>query len=732
MMQKVLLITPPFTQLNTPYPATAYLKAFLSQQGIETAQCDLSIDVFLALFSRQGLSVCFEMAHDKKELLSENSLHIVEMADAYLDTIDSVIAFLQGKRQTLAQLIADGDFLPQASRFEHTEDLDWAFGAIGLRDKAIHLCTLYLEDLGDLITEAVDPHFGFSRYAEQLGRCASSFDALQAELEKPLTVIDNLLITQLKQQMEQHNPTLVGITIPFPGNLYSALRCGEWIKANYPSVQIAMGGGFPNTELRSLEETRIFKYTDYILLDDGEIPMLQLIRLLNKEVGEDELNRTFVLRENKTVYLENAAIKDVSHAECGYPDYDGLHLDRYVSIIEIANPMHKLWSDGRWNKMTLAHGCYWGKCAFCDGSLDYIKRFNQTTAAQLADRMQAIMEQTGEPGFHFVDEAAPPALLKELCLEILRRRMKVVWWGNIRFERSFTADLCRLMKAAGCIAVSGGLEIASDRLLKLINKGVDVAQVARVANHFTQSGIMVHAYLMYGFPTQTAQETIDSMETVRQLFENEVVQSGFWHRFAMTAHSPVGLSPESFGAEVIEGPFGGFAKNDVQFVDKKGCDHGLFSEGLRVSLYNYMQGAGFDLPLHKWFDFKIPRTTLPPSYIERVIDSREKRSISPRQKIVWLGGATEIEQTERNRKGKKSVATRLVINNKTETLACDCTSNLAQFLHNTLPSLKPSAEQAVTLEAFAELLTDKAAIKLEDFLASPAFEALNEAGLLIV
>lgn len=731
-MQKVLLITPPFTQLNTPYPATAYLKAFLSQQGIETAQCDLSIDVFLVLFSRQGLSVCFEMARDKKNLLSENSLHIVEMADAYLDTIDSVIAFLQGKRQTLAQLIADGDFLPQASRFEHTEDLDWAFGAIGLRDKAIHLCTLYLEDLGDLITEAVDPHFGFSRYAEQLGRCASSFDALQAELEKPLTVIDNLLITQLKQQMEQHNPTLVGITIPFPGNLYSALRCGEWIKANYPSVQIAMGGGFPNTELRSLEETRIFKYTDYILLDDGEIPMLQLVRLLNKEVGEDELNRTFVLRENKTVYLENTAIKDVSHAECGYPDYDGLHLDRYVSIIEIANPMHKLWSDGRWNKMTLAHGCYWGKCAFCDGSLDYIKRFNQTTAAQLADRMQTIMEQTGEPGFHFVDEAAPPALVKELCLEILRRRMKVVWWGNIRFERSFTADLCRLMKAAGCIAVSGGLEIASDRLLKLINKGVDVAQVARVANHFTQSGIMVHAYLMYGFPTQTAQETIDSMETVRQLFENEVVQSGFWHRFAMTAHSPVGLSPESFGAEVIEGPFGGFAKNDVQFVDKKGCDHGLFSEGLRVSLYNYMQGAGFDLPLHKWFDFKIPRTTLPPSYIERVIDSREKRSISPRQKIVWLGGATEIEQTERNRKGKKSVATRLVINNKTETLACDCTSNLAQFLHNTLPSLKPSAEQAVTLEAFAGLLTDKAAIKLEDFLASPAFEALNEAGLLIV
>lgn len=55
---------------------------------------------------------------------------------------------------------------------------------------------------------------------------------------------------------------------------------------------------------------------------------------------------------------------------------------------------------------------------------------------------------------------------------------------------------------------------------------------------------MVHAYLMYGFPTQTAQETIDSLEMVRQMFEQGIIQSGFWHQFAMTAHSPVGLDPK--------------------------------------------------------------------------------------------------------------------------------------------------------------------------------------------
>ncbi|MFY8045607.1 MAG: B12-binding domain-containing radical SAM protein, partial [Chitinophagaceae bacterium] len=199
----------------------------------------------------------------------------------------------------------------------------------------------------------------------------------------------------------------------------------------------------------------------------------------------------------------NSLCKDYSFAEVGTPDYSDLLLDQYISAIEVVNPMHSLWSDGRWNKLTMAHGCYWGKCTFCDISLDYIKIYEPVTASLLADRMEAMIAQTGQTGFHFVDEAAPPALMRALALEIIRRKMVVSWWANIRFEKSFTRDLCLLLKRSGCIAVSGGLEVASDRLLTLIQKGITVAQVARVSKSFTDAGIMVHAYLMYGFPTQT-------------------------------------------------------------------------------------------------------------------------------------------------------------------------------------------------------------------------------------
>jgi radical SAM superfamily enzyme YgiQ (UPF0313 family) len=619
LAQSVLLITPPFTQLNTPYPATAYLKGFLNGLGIRSHQADLGIEVISELFSREGISPVFGEIDKKQGKLSKNARRIISLRDDYLRTINPVISFLQGKNPTFAYLISEGGYLPEASRFNDLGDLEWAFGTMGITDKAKHLATLYLEDLSDLITEAIDPHFGFSRYAEQLARSANTFDKIDRELKKDDSLIDKLLIRLLQKHIDQLEPTIIGLSVPFPGNLYCALKCGQWIRENRPAIKTVLGGGFASTELRSLKDPRLFEYIDYVTLDDGEAPLQQLIRLLDQEDGSDRLKRTFSLRDNQVNYEDTSKVEDVSQANSGTPDYTDLPLDKYLSVIEVVNPMHRLWSDGRWNKLTLAHGCYWAKCTFCDTSLDYIGRYEPNKAEVICDRMEEVIRQTGQFGFHFVDEAASPALLRSLATEIIRRGITAVWWTNIRFEKSFTSELCALLKKSGCIAISGGLEVASDRVLKLINKGVTVEQVAKVTANLTEAGIMVHAYLMYGFPTQTAQETIDSLEVVRQLFELGLVQSGFWHHFALTAHSPAGLHPEEF--DIIrntceEGPF---ANNDLTYTDPKGCDHELFSDGLRRSLFNYMHGIGFELPLQKWFNFKVPQPTIRKGYISQFI-----------------------------------------------------------------------------------------------------------------
>jgi hypothetical protein len=359
--------------------------------------------------------------------------------------------------------------------------------------------------------------------------------------------------------------------------------------------------------------------------------------------------RTFLRVNNKVVYNNLANAKPYKQTEIGIPDYSDLYLQNYISVIEIANPMHSLWSDGRWNKLTMAHGCYWGKCTFCDISLDYIKVYEPIAAKQLVDKMEMLIEQTGEHGFHFVDEAAPPALMRALAIEIVKRGLVVTWWTNIRFEKSFTKDLCILLKASGCIAVSGGLEVASDRLLALIKKGVTVEQVAKVTQNFTQSGILVHAYLMYGFPSQTVQETVDSLEMVRQLFELGVIKSGFWHQFALTAHSPIGINPNDYQITPTMQPIT-FANNDIQFKDKTGIDHHQFSEGLRKSIFNYMHGVGFELPLQKWFQFKIPKPSIQSKFISSKLNTSSIEITKPTAKVIWLGNEPLIKYFSKSKK----------------------------------------------------------------------------------
>ncbi|MFI5196070.1 MAG: B12-binding domain-containing radical SAM protein [Chitinophagales bacterium] len=651
MSVSVFLITPPFTQLNTPYPATAYLKGFLDTRNITSFQADLGIEVTLALFSKQGLRQLFNQINIDAKPLSENAFRIIALQDDYIHTIDAVIMFLQGKDPTLAHLVCKRGFLPEASRFVQADDLHWAFGSMGTQDKAKHLATMYLEDLSDLIRECVDTHFGFSRYAEQLGRSANSFDELYGALQEGYTYIDSILINILSARMAVIQPALVAISVPFPGNLYAAFRCAQWIKKNHPAVKVVMGGGFPNTELRSLSDERVFEFFDFITLDDGEAPVENLVHYIEGNKPLEELKRTFTLADGKVIYINNNLCSDYKSGQVGTPDYSDLLLDQYISVIEVVNPMHSLWSDGRWNKLTMAHGCYWGKCTFCDISLDYIRLYEPLSAQLLCDRVEEIITQTGQTGFHFVDEAAPPALMREFALEIIRRKITISWWTNIRFEKSFTRDLCLLLKASGCIAVSGGLEVASDRLLKLIQKGITVGQVAVVCKHFTEAGIMVHAYLMYGFPTQTAQETIDSLEMVRQLFQAGILQSAFWHRFAMTAHSPVGLYPEKFGVKKETGATGAFANNDIVYTDPSGTDHDAFTAGLKKSLLNYMLSACFDYQLQKWFDFKVPKTLVLPDHIVKALEEGEYGTIMSTAKIVWLGKKPLVEKFTKSKKG---------------------------------------------------------------------------------
>ena len=632
---RTLSLIPPMTQLNTPYPSTAYLTGFLRSQELAAVQDDLALKLVLALLSQEGLADIRVQALKQPEAARSASVNFyLDHYQRYQITIDRVIAFLQGADPTLAHRIAARGYLPEGPRFatldayddDSGDPLGWAFGALGTHDRARHYATLYLNDLADVIRDCVDERFEFVRYAESLAASQPSFNPLADALAAEPTLVDRLLDRLTVEAVEREKPDLVLLSVPFPGTVYAAFRMAQTIRRVAPEVRIALGGGFANTELRQLAEPAVFDWVDFVTLDAGERPTLAIVDHLQGRRGIDRLVRTFVRNDSGQVKFMNWPEPDIPFADLGTPTWDGLPLNRYLSLLDMLNPMHRLWSDGRWNKLTIAQGCYWKKCSFCDISLDYIAHYETVSAEILVDRIEQIVAETGQTGFHFIDEAAPPKMLKALAEALIRRQVQISWWGNIRFEKSFTPEVVDLLAESGCIAVSGGLEVASDRLLALMQKGVTVDQVARVTHAFTQAGILVHAYLMYGFPTQTLQDTVDALEYVRQLFENGCIQSGFFHRFVCTVHSPVGMTPQAYGVELLPLPPTTFARNDVGFIDPTGVDHDLLGQGLKKAIYNYMHGIGLDADVRDWFDLppalprkQVPRTTVPRHQIARAL-----------------------------------------------------------------------------------------------------------------
>jgi len=636
---RVLSVIAPMTQLNTPYPSTAYLTGFLRSRGVPATQEDLALALILKLLSTSGLdavnaAISVLPASQRSALVT--AFH--DQFERYRATIGPTVAFLQGRDATLAHRICSRYFLPEGPRFQSLEayaaddgekgsdsgdNLAWAFGALGVQDRARHLATLYLNDIADVLRDAIDPRFEFVRYGERLAMSQPGFDPLAEALAAPLNLVDRTLQTLTLDMLARHRPTLVLVSVPFPGAVYAAFRIAQTIKAFDPAIVTALGGGYVNTELRELTEPRVFDHFDYLTLDAGERPLLALLEHLAGQRSASRLVRTFHRPAGSNVVrYTNFVEPDVPFDEVGTPTWDGLPLGSYLSLLDMLNPMHRLWSDGRWNKLTVAHGCYWKKCSFCDVSLDYISRFDAASAETLVDRIEAIVQETGQTGFHFVDEAAPPKSLKALAVELEKRKLAISWWGNIRFEKTFTPQLCQQLADSGCIAISGGLEVASDRLLTLMKKGVSVDQVARVTRGFSEAGILVHAYLMYGFPTQTVHDTVDALELVRQLFVAGCIQSGFFHRFTCTVHSPVGLNPEAYGVTLQAMPPVSFAKNDIGFIDPTGVDHDRLGLALKKALYNYMHGVGLEEDVRSWFGdvgMKVPRSRVARQRIERAL-----------------------------------------------------------------------------------------------------------------
>ena len=605
-MKSVLLITPPMVQFNTAYPAAPMLTAFLRRHGYQVAQEDLSLGLALRLFSPQGVKDVDQALRRRfaRRRGPPSVRHLLAYAREIQSAVAGVVAFLQGRAPEQKAHLAQPGGLPEGPRFASMRGL---FASDDDAALARHRASLFLDEIADAVHDGLDDRFELARYAESLATMAD-FDALRRALSRRRRLIDRWIDGLAEAAWRFRRPRVVGITVPFPGAIYGALRIARRMKALAPRIVTVLGGGYVNTELRELSDPRLFDDFDYVTYDDGEMPLLRIVQ-------KAPLVRTRVRRRCRVVWLDDARAPVLRHRDRPAPDFAPLSTHGYLTMAESPNPMHRLWSERRWLKLALAHGCYWHRCTFCDTCLDTIARFDPADAKTVVGWMESAMAQTGERSFHFVDEAAPPALLAAVARRILERGLEVKWWTNIRFERHFTPALAALLARAGCLAVTGGLECSTDRLLALQCKGFDLAQATRVMAAFARAGVLVHAYLMYGYPTQTAQEPVDALELVRQLFAAGFLHSAYWHRFALTVHSPAFRQADELGIRILDTPPTTFSRNEVPFSELTGVDPAPFAAGLRRAIYNFMLGQGFDLDARDWFAFPVPRARLARGFV---------------------------------------------------------------------------------------------------------------------
>ena len=622
---KILIITPPIIQPNSPYPASAYLYDFLRKQNYTVSQKDASIELLNRIFTRKF----FEKAGFPSE---------------YSAKIEAVLAFLQNKNPVLAERIASGNFLPQGRRFGVLDDfennfsggIDAFFGEMGIHNKAVFLASLFIDDCCDFINENLDSDFQISKYAEKIAACQDDFSEILAKLNGKPTEIQKIISEIVREYFEMESPDYVFFTIPFPGTLFSALFMAREFKKLNPKIKVVFGGGFVSTELREIKDKRFFEFADYVVLDGlpRELPRRGITPAPPLPVAKGNshlLNFAELLQiidnENSPLPREGVA-GALSPDGVVSPDFLGLPLDKYFGMAESVNLMHDLWGKYRWNKIMLAHGCYWHRCKFCDTSLDYIKNYQAQNEVEIVNQMEKIITQTGQTGFHFVDEAIPPKLALAVADEILRRNLVVSWWGNIRFEKFYTKSVCETLAKSGCIAVSGGLEGITNKMMDFLDKGITIETAVKTMNNFAENGILIHAYLMFGIPSQTVGDLIDGCEILRQCFEERIINSAFWHRFSATIHSPFGQNPEKYGIKILTKK-SDFCNNDLKFIetdnpqsDNPKFDWDEIGNSLKKMLYNFQLGIGIDFPIREWFAISLPKTKIDRKFVRNLCLSR--------------------------------------------------------------------------------------------------------------
>jgi radical SAM superfamily enzyme YgiQ (UPF0313 family) len=517
---KVLLIYPPFAMPDKPYISIPALASYLRMKNIEVHAVDANIEFYRHFLSIKNIDRSEAYARNRlMELNGKLELNLPEMIE-----YSRLVVTLNEVRDS----INDIKSLFACSSFPSHKKM-WLFR------QAIQLASspFFPEWLG--FTDSTN----YIRYKSKFKKF-SSHGILESL--KHTTLFSEPLEHILPSNLNGISPLLVGISVAFPDQILPAFKCAQIIKKIMPGIHITLGGSFVSCHMREIKEPRLFETVDTFILDTGEIPLEKLTRELSK--SQPDLSRVPGL-----VYLCRGKIrKNPSQPppeldSLPPPDYTISPLDRYL-----------VKQDRMALLFRLSRGCYWGNCAFCNCELPMIKCYEQSPFELVYQHLKTVIQQTGVRVIYFSDDAAPLPVLDYISNKMIEDNLNIDWVVNLRFDSRLTLERAMLFRKAGCRSIFLGLESCTDRVLKLMRKGISMKVVQQVLSNISWGGINANVYMIVGLPTETEEEALHSFSKVKDFISKGLIKNCIYNIFQISSYSPISLSPEKFGISSIFRP----------------------------------------------------------------------------------------------------------------------------------------------------------------------------------
>ncbi|GJQ58164.1 MAG: hypothetical protein SCALA701_09650 [Candidatus Scalindua sp.] len=362
--------------------------------------------------------------------------------------------------------------------------------------------------------------------------------AVNNEQENPYCDLFRIHVLDSLQIEEQ---CLVGISVTATSQVMPAFTMARLLKEKYKNIHITMGGSVFTKLIDNLKVNRkLFEFVDSFIVFEGEHALLELIEQLD---GKRDFRKVsnLVFKDGDTIRVnEPFYIEDINSLPT--PDYDGFHLDKYLSPVRVL-PLQG------------SRGCYWRKCTFCNLHVDNL-RFRSRNLDLLLQDVVRLKEKYDTEYLFFSDECMPVKQLHNLSLRLIEEKCNIKWMAGVRFDKGLTQEILEKVRKAGCLKLVYGLESSNKRVLSLMDKGTETAVTKGIIDSCLASGIAIHMYVIVGFPSETREEALETLDFVlsHERFMRSKGASCLVCLFELEKHAPILRDPAKYGLSRIGHP----------------------------------------------------------------------------------------------------------------------------------------------------------------------------------